>query len=76
MTRLVDSRGGVSFAGTTYQAGYPYRGKTVEVAIVGGNVQLAIDGKVIKTHPIRHDPAKEHGAFANPGGRPPKKRSA
>lgn len=74
VTRLVDSRGAVSFAGTAYQAGHPHRGKTVEVAIVGGNVQLAIDGKVIKTHPIRHDPAKEHGAFANPGGRPPKNR--
>jgi transposase InsO family protein len=74
VTRLVDSRGAVSFAGTAYQAGHPYRGQTVEVAIVGGNVQLAINGKVIKTHPIRHDPAKEHGAFANPGGRPPKKR--
>ncbi len=76
VTRLVDSRGGVSFAGTAYQAGHPYRGQTVQVAIVGGNVQLAIDGKVIKTHPIRHDLIKEHGAFANPGGRPPKKRTA
>ena len=73
VTRLADSRGGMSFAGTAYQVGHSYRGQTVEVAIVGGNVQLAIDGKVIKTHPIRHDPAKEHGAFANPGGRPPKK---
>ena len=77
MTRLADSRGAVSFAGTAYQAGYAYRGQTVEVAIVGANVQLAIDGNVIKSHPIRHDSAKEHGAFANPGGRPPKKnRSA
>jgi len=76
VTRLVDSRGGVSFAGTAYQDGHPYRGQTVQVAIVAGNVQLAIDGKVIKTHPIRHDPIKEHGAFANPGGRPPKKRPA
>ena len=74
VTRLADSRGAVSFAGTGYQAGYAYRGQTVEVAIVGANVQLAIDGKVIKTHPIRHDPAKAHGAFANPGGRPPTKQ--
>jgi transposase InsO family protein len=51
VTRLADSRGSVSFAGTAYQAGYSYRGQTVQVAIVGGNVQLAIDGKVIKTHP-------------------------
>lgn len=74
VTRLVDSRGAVSFAGTAYQAGHGFAGKTVEVAIVGGNVQLAIDGKVVKIHPIRHDLAKEHGAFANPGGRPPKKQ--
>jgi len=74
VTRLADSRGAVSFAGTAYQAGHPCRGQTVHVAIVGGNVQLAIDGKVIKTHPIRHDPNKEHGAFANHGGRPPKKQ--
>ena len=43
----------------------------------GGALGLAIDAKVIKTHPIRHAAVKEHGAFANPGGRPPKKtRSA
>jgi len=75
VTRLVDSRGAVSFAGTAYQAGHPYRGQTVQVAIVGGNVQLAIDRKAIKTHPIRHDPIKEHGAFANPGGDHPRRNA-
>jgi len=74
VTRIADANGGVSFAGTMYQAGYAHKGDTVEVAIVGGNVQLAKDGKIIRTHPIRHDPIKEHGAFANPGGRPPRKR--
>jgi hypothetical protein len=36
-------------------------------------VQLAVAGRVIKVHPIRHDRAKEHGAFATPKGRPRKK---
>lgn len=76
VTRLADSRGAVSFAGTAYQVGYAFRGRAIEVAIVGGSVQLVVDGKVVKSHPIRHDRAKEHGAFANPGGRPPKKKSA
>lgn len=74
VTRIADSNGAVSFAGTTYQAGYANKRDTVEVAIVGGNVQLSKDGKIIKNHPIRHDPMKEHGAFANPGGRPPTKK--
>src|SRR5438067_2448064 len=47
------------------------RGDAV-VAIVAGSVQLSVDGRVVKVHPIRHDPAKEHGAFANPNGRPRK----
>ena len=33
-------------------------------------MQLSKDGKVIRVHPIRHDRAKELGAFANPNGRP------
>ncbi len=40
------------------------------VTIVGNTVQIAIDGQLMRTHPIRHDRAKEHGAFANPTGRP------
>jgi hypothetical protein len=33
-------------------------------------VQLAVAGRVIKVHPIHHDRAKEHGAFATPNGQP------
>lgn len=40
------------------------------VTIVGNTVQISIDGQLVKTHPIRHDRTKEHGAFANPQGRP------
>jgi hypothetical protein len=42
------------------------------VPVVGGSVQLAVAGKVVRIHPARHDPAKEHGAFATPKGRPRK----
>ena len=40
------------------------------VTIVGDTVQLAVDGQLVRTHPIRHDRSKEHGAFANPAGKP------
>ena len=36
-------------------------------------MQLAVAGRVVRIHPARHDPAKEHGAFATPKGRPRKK---
>jgi transposase InsO family protein len=75
VTRVVDTSGSVSFAGTPYRVGNRYRGRSVEVAIVGGSVQLAVDGQVVRVHPVRHDPAKEHGAFANPKGRPRKPRT-
>jgi hypothetical protein len=46
------------------------------VCIVAGSVQLSKDGKLIRVHPIRHDRARELGAFANPKGRPRRKNSA
>lgn len=73
--RIVDNGGTVSFAGTNYRVGRAWRRKTVEVAIVGGSVQISVDGRVVRVHPVRHDPAKEHGAFANPKGRPRTPRS-
>jgi len=74
VTRIVDSNGDVSFAGTTYRAGRPWRGKQLEVSIVAGSVQLAHHGAIVRTHAIRHDRAKEHGAYATPHGRPRKPR--
>lgn len=74
MTRIVDSNGDVSFAGTTDRAGRPWRGKQVEVSIVAGSVQLAHHGAIVRTHAIRHDRAKEHGAYGTPHGRPRKPR--
>lgn len=72
--RVVDNNGDVSFAGTMYRAGRGWRGKQVEVSIVAGSVQIASAGTIVRTHAIRHDPAKEHGAYATPHGRPRKPR--
>jgi len=70
VTRKVDSGGCVSFAGATYRAGRAHRGRQVQVAIVGETVEITAGGEVLRTHPIRHDRSREHGAFANAGGRP------
>ena len=66
----------VSFAGTGYQAGRRWARLSVDVSIVAGSVQLSRDSKIIRVHPIRHDRARELGAFANPQGRPRRKNSA
>jgi hypothetical protein len=42
----------------------------VQVAIVRETVEIATGGVLLKMHPIRHDRSREHGAFANAGGRP------
>jgi hypothetical protein len=70
VTRIADRSGAVSFAGTSYAAGRAWRGKQLQVAIVAGSVQLSSQGTVVRIHPIRHDRAKEHAAFACPNGRP------
>jgi transposase InsO family protein len=74
VTRMVDASGQVSFAGTMYRAGRAWRGKQVGVCIVAGSVQMSCEGTIVRTQPIRHDRAKEHGAFATPHGRPRKPR--
>lgn len=70
VTRKVDSSGNVSFAGTLYRVGNAMRGRQVQVRVVGDTVEISTDGQVIRSHAIRHDRMKEHGAFANPVGRP------
>ncbi|CAM4216454.1 Transposase [Mycobacterium basiliense] len=74
VTRVVDNNGDVSFAGTMYRAGRPWRKKQVEVSIVAGSVQISHQSTIVRTHAIRHDRAKQHGAFATPHGRPRKPR--
>jgi hypothetical protein len=60
----------VSFAGTNYHVGNKFRRRQVQVAVVGGTVEISVGEQLIRTHPIRHDRTREHGALANPGGRP------
>ena len=74
--RVVDSSGYVSFAGTNYRVGNSWRGRQVQVCIVADSVQLSIDGRIVRMHPIRHDRSKEHGAFATPHGRPRHRQDA
>jgi tRNA (Thr-GGU) A37 N-methylase len=51
-----------------------WRGRSAQVCIVAASVQLSCDGQIVRVHPIRHDRAKEHGAFANrPALRPAKR---
>ena len=76
VTRLADRQGAISFAGANYRAGRAWARRAIDVAIVGGSVQLSVDGKVVRVHPIRHDRSKEHGAFATPNGRPRKAKTA
>jgi transposase InsO family protein len=77
VTRIADARGAVAFAGVTYPAGRAWARKSVQVAVVAGSVQLSSpDGKVIRVHPIKHDPVAEMGAFAVPNGRPRRRNAA
>jgi transposase InsO family protein len=69
VTRKVDTSGNISFAGTSYRVGNALRRQQVEVRVVGDTVEISQQGRVLRTHPARHDPARVHGAFANPQGR-------
>jgi transposase InsO family protein len=70
VTRKVDSSGNVCFAGANYRAGAAYRRRQVQVAVVGDTVEISIGKELIRSHRVRHDRTREHGALANPGGRP------
>lgn len=70
VTRKVDSSGNVSFAGYGYRINKKHCRRQVQVAIVGDTVEISAGGELLKVHPIRHDRSREHGAFANAGGRP------
>lgn len=74
--RTVDPRGSISFAGTSYRAGNPYIGQTAGVRLVGDTIQITINGKLTRTHQARHDKTKEHGALAQPNGKPRKNHVA
>lgn len=69
VTRL-DSSGNVSFAGTNYRVGSKYRRRQVPVAVVGDTVEISIGNELIRSHAVKHNRTREHGARANPGRRP------
>lgn len=75
VVRRSDANGNVYFAGVQYRAGRKWARQPVTVTLVAGSVQLSVDGKIVRVHPARHDPAKEHGAFATPNGRPRKPKA-
>jgi transposase InsO family protein len=70
VTRKVDTSGNVCFAGANYRVGSKYRRRQVQVAVVGDTVEISVGTQLIRSHKIKHDRTREHGALANPGGRP------
>ena len=76
VTRKVDSGGGISFAGCNYKVGKRHVRRQVQVAIVGDTVEISAGGEILRVHPIKHDRSREHGAFANAGGRPSRTNAA
>lgn len=70
VTRKVDTSGNVCFARTNYRVGNKYRRRQVQVAVVGDTVEISIGNELIRSHRVKHDRTREHGALANPGGRP------
>ena len=70
VTRKVDTTGHVSYAGAYYKAAAGLKTQSVQVAVVRRKVEISQNGEVIVKHPIKHDRLKEHGALANPSGRP------
>jgi transposase InsO family protein len=76
VTRKVDSSGNVSFAGANYRVGNNYRRRQVQVAVVGDTVEISIGEQLIRSHKVKHDRTREHGALANPGGRPHRTNAA
>jgi hypothetical protein len=60
VTRKVDSSGSISFAGASDRVGRAHRRRQVQLAIVGDVVEISSGGRIIKTHPIRHDRSREH----------------
>ncbi len=75
-SRKVDSSGNVCFAGSNYRVGNAYRRRQVQVAVVGDTVEIFIGQELMRVHPVKHDPTRQHGALANPGGRPNRSNAA
>ena len=76
VVRKVDPSGNVSFAGTNYRVGRAHIRRQVQVAMVGDTVEISVGSTLIRTHRAHHDRTREHGALANPGGRPHRTNAA
>jgi hypothetical protein len=76
VTRKVDTSGNVCFAGANYRVGSSYRRRQVQVAVAGDTVEISIGEQLIRSHRVKHDRTREHGALANPGGRPHRTNAA
>jgi transposase InsO family protein len=68
VTRLVDPKGEIGFAGKNYSCGKQWAGAHAQVTVVGDQVQFVVDGELVRIQPIRHDRAREYGAYARPNG--------
>ena len=68
MTRLVDAKGVIGFAGKNYTCGKHWAGENAQVTVVGDQLHFVIDGQLVRVQPVRHDRAREHGAYARPNG--------
>ena len=55
---------------TTVDVDTAYRRRQVQIAVVGDTVEISIGEQLIRSHKAKHDRTREHGALANPGGRP------
>ena len=47
-----------------------------KVAVVGDTVEISVGNVLIRSHKVKHDRTREHGALANPGGRPHRTNAA
>jgi hypothetical protein len=59
----------VCFAGTSYRVGSKLRRRQVQVAVVGGTVEISIGSELIRSHPTSRPDARAR-PLTNPGGRP------
>jgi transposase InsO family protein len=76
VTRKVDTNGNLCFAGSTYRVGSRFKRRQVQVAVVSDTVEISIGNELIRAHKVKHDRTREHGALANPGGRPHRTNAA
>jgi hypothetical protein len=66
----------VCFAGANYRVGSAYRRRQVQVVVVADTVEISVGEQLIRSHRVKHDRTREHGALTNPGGRPHRTNAA